>query len=127
MNTFIIGLGSNIDPEKNIAAALKELAGHFKICGQTPVKRTKPVGPQEQPDFFNGAVLAQTDKDRAGIKAVLRGIENQLHRDRTGPACGPRTIDLDILVWNDTVVDQDFYTRDFLREEVLRLKPDLKY
>ena len=127
MHTVIIGLGSNIDPEKNVQAALDELQKHFKIIRKTPLKRTKPVGPINQPDFLNGAVLAETDKTCTEIKPILRTIEDILKRDRSGDRYGPRTIDLDILVWNDKIIDPDFYDRDFLREEVIRLKPDLKY
>lgn len=127
MHTVIIGLGSNVDPEKNIQAALGELEKRFKILEKTPVKWTKPVGPISQPDFLNNAVLAETDKDCIEIKSVLRTIERLLKRDRSGHPYGPRTIDLDILVWNDKIIDQDFYNRDFIREDVIRLKPDLKY
>ena len=127
MHTVIIGLGSNIEAQKNIQTALAELGKHFKILEKTPVKRTQPVGPTNQPDFLNSAVLAETDKDCTEIKSVLRTIEDLLKRDRSGHPYGPRTIDLDILVWNDRIVDQDFYNRDFIREDVMRLKPDLKY
>lgn len=127
MNTVIIGLGSNIDPQKNIQTALSELGKHFRILEKTPFKRTKPVGSISQPDFLNGAVLAETDKDCTAIKAILRSIEALLKRDRSKHPYGPRTIDLDILIWNDEIIDQDFYSRDFIREDVLRLKPDLKY
>ena len=127
MHTVIIGLGSNIEPQKNIQAALVELGKHFKILEKTPAKQTKPVGPINQPDFLNCAVLAEIDKDCTEIKTILRTIESLLKRDRSGNPYGPRTIDLDILVWNEKIVDQDFYNRNFIREDVLRLKPDLKY
>jgi 7,8-dihydro-6-hydroxymethylpterin-pyrophosphokinase len=42
-------------------------------------------------------------------------------RDRTGPKFGPRCIDLDIVVWNGEIVDEDYYTRDFLQKSVAEL------
>jgi len=47
-------------------------------------------------------------------------------RDRSLPKFGPRTIDLDILIWNKKVVDEDYYKRDFLRKGVEEIIPDLK-
>jgi 2-amino-4-hydroxy-6-hydroxymethyldihydropteridine diphosphokinase len=52
------------------------------------------------------------------LKFLLRQIENQLGRDRSKPKFSSRTIDLDIVVWNGNITDEDYYTRDFLRNSV---------
>jgi 2-amino-4-hydroxy-6-hydroxymethyldihydropteridine diphosphokinase len=114
MNTVIIGLGSNILPEENIGKAIGELAKSMRLIRQANLIRTKPVGITEQPDFFNGAVLVETGLDLIELKTLLKNLEDALGRDRTKPKYGPRTIDLDIVVWNGKIIDNDYYTRDYL-------------
>lgn len=126
MNTAVISLGSNIHPEKNIRQAMDSLGQQFPIIRESRFVRTRPIGMAEQPDFINGAVLVETSLTRDLFKKSLQAIETQLGRRHGGPKFGPRTIDLDILVWNDHVVDQDFYSRDFLKNAVLEVLPDLR-
>jgi 2-amino-4-hydroxy-6-hydroxymethyldihydropteridine diphosphokinase len=116
MNRVIIGLGSNILPEENIGKALEELGNIISIIKTTALLRTKPVGIIDQPDFLNGALLAETNLDKESLKVYLKSLEDRLGRDRTLPKSGPRTIDLDIVVWNGEILDEDYYTRDYLRE-----------
>jgi 2-amino-4-hydroxy-6-hydroxymethyldihydropteridine diphosphokinase len=116
MNRVIIGLGSNILPEENIGKALEELGNIISIIKTTTLLRTKPVGIIDQPDFLNGALLAETNLDKESLKVYLKSLEDRLGRDRTLPKSGPRTIDLDIVVWNGEILDEDYYTRDYLRE-----------
>jgi len=80
--------------------------------------RTKPIGNEHQPDFTNGAVKIRTDLDRDALNLLLKRIEDEMGRDRSVPKFGPRTIDLDIVVWNGEIVDEDYYTRDFLQKSV---------
>jgi 2-amino-4-hydroxy-6-hydroxymethyldihydropteridine diphosphokinase len=116
MNRVIIGLGSNILPEENIGKALEELGNIITIVKTTVLLRTKPVGIIDQPDFLNGALLAETNLDKESLEVFLKSMEDRLGRDRTLPKFGPRTIDLDIIVWNGEILDKDYYTRDYLRE-----------
>jgi 2-amino-4-hydroxy-6-hydroxymethyldihydropteridine diphosphokinase len=116
MNRVIIGLGSNILPEENIGKALEELGKIISIIKTTALLRTKPVGIIDQPDFLNGALLAKTNLDIESLKIYLKSLEDRLGRDRTLPKSGPRTIDLDVVVWNGQILDKDYYTRGYLRE-----------
>jgi 2-amino-4-hydroxy-6-hydroxymethyldihydropteridine diphosphokinase len=128
INTVIIGLGSNIDPVFHIAEAKKYLARHCSLIKESRFVKTKPVGRCDQADFLNGAVMIQTDDVLPVFKAALKQLERQLGRTRKAANLyGPRTIDLDIIVWNRTIIDQDFYHRDFVRQSVLELLPDLRY
>ncbi len=122
----VIGLGSNIDPEANLEQAVLELKSRFKVSKQSKWIRTKPIGIQDQPDFYNGALLLETELEQQSLKKELKRIEDILGRDRSLPKFGPRTIDLDILIWNKKVVDEDYYERDFLRKGVEEIIPDLK-
>ena len=122
----VIGLGSNIDPEANLEQAVQELESRFKVSKRSRWTRTKPIGIQDQPDFYNGALLMETELEQQSLKKELKRIEDILGRDRSLPKFGPRTIDLDILIWNKKVVDEDYYERDFLRKGVEEIIPDLK-
>ena len=122
----VIGLGSNIDPEANLEQAVLELKSRFKVSKRSQWTRTKPIGIQDQPDFYNGALLMETELEQQSLKKELKQIEDILGRDRSLPKFGPRTIDLDILIWNKKVVDEDYYERDFLRKGVEEIIPDLQ-
>jgi len=127
MNHIIIGLGSNINPDQNIQQAREALAEKYHVLAESCFKLTKSVGKIEQADFINGSVLIKTDLTIEQLKKELDAIEKTMGRDRSHDRQGPRTIDLDIVVWNDNIIDQDFYNRNYLKESVLELVPDLKY
>ena len=122
----VIGLGSNIDPKANLEQAVLELKSRFKVSKRSQWTRTKPIGIQDQPYFYNGALLMETELEQQSLKKELKRIEDILGRDRSLPKFGPRTIDLDILIWNKKVIDEDYYERDFLRKGVEEIIPDLE-
>jgi 2-amino-4-hydroxy-6-hydroxymethyldihydropteridine diphosphokinase len=121
MNAVIIGIGSNIDAELNISKMLEILREHVEIVKVSEMIKTKPIGIENQPDYTNGAVKISTELNKEDLTVLLKAIENELGRDRTVPKFGPRTIDLDIVVWNGEIVDDDYYTRDFLQNSVREL------
>lgn len=123
MNRAVIGVGSNIEPDTNIARAKMELVKQFRVLAESPVVETVPVGFAQQANFKNGTVLLETPLSRDGVTNILKEIELNLGREPGGERYGPRTIDLDVVVWNDRLVDLDFYTRDFLRDAVLAVLP----
>lgn len=118
MNIAIIGIGSNINAEENVSRMLEILKSHVDIVKVSALIKTKPVGIKNQPDFTNGAVKIKTSIDQPELNHLLKNIEDQMGRDRTAPKFGPRNIDLDIIVWNNKIVDKDYYTRDFIRKSV---------
>ena len=126
MNTAVIGLGSNIDPDQNIPKAREALSKHFKIMGESRFIKTKPIGCIGE-DFINGAVLIYTDATCVQLRSTLKDIEVSLGRTKEMSGYHARVIDLDMVIWNNAVVDDDFYKRDFVRQSVLELLPDLKY
>ncbi len=117
-SSAVISLGSNINARRNFESALQLLAGYFKVGAVSSFVTTRPIGITDQPDFLNGAVLIRTEKSRDEVRVILKQIEDQLGRDRSEAKFGPRTIDLDIVVWNNEVVDNDYYDRDFLKKSV---------
>ncbi len=125
MNTAIISVGSNMDPELHIRLAEEIITREQTFQKKSRFVRTKPLGAVKQPDYRNGAFLVSTDLDLTAFEIYLKDVEARLGRPRNGDSWGPRTIDLDVVVWNDRVIDSDFYTREFVRNAALELVPDL--
>jgi 2-amino-4-hydroxy-6-hydroxymethyldihydropteridine diphosphokinase len=121
MNTVIIGIGSNIKAKTNIPQMLEILKAKVTVLKVSEFIITKPIGILDQPDYTNGAVKIESDLNLEKLNVLLKGIEDQMGRDRTNPKFGPRCIDLDIVVWNNKIVDEDYYTRDFLKKSVNEL------
>lgn len=121
MNECIIGIGSNMNAEENIRKALDKIATDFQILDISEMVTTKAIGIEDQPDFMNGAVKICTRMEQKELCQYLKMLEDQLGRDRSLPKFGPRNIDLDIVIWNSRVVDEDYYTRDFLKTACTQL------
>jgi 2-amino-4-hydroxy-6-hydroxymethyldihydropteridine diphosphokinase len=114
----IIGIGSNIEPEQNIAAALFYLRQEHEMISVSELVRTSPIGIPDQPDFLNGAAKIFTTLGITEFQRYLKEVEDRLSRDRTAPKFGPRTIDLDIVKWDGEIINPDYYSRDFLKSVV---------
>ena len=124
-HTVVIGVGSNIDPEKHIDLAKERIAKDHSLLKESTRLQTEPVGYTDQADFINCCFLVQTESSQEDFNSYLHAVEDELGRVRTGPRFGPRTIDLDIAVWNGSVVDTDIYERSFLKNGVLEVLPEL--
>lgn len=118
MNIVIIGIGSNLKADFNIPKMLDILKSNVDVLKVSTMLITKPIGIVDQPDYTNGAVKIATDLNMEELTKLLKSIEDQMGRDRSTPKFGPRNIDLDIAVWNGEIVDEDYYTRDFLQKSV---------
>lgn len=106
MNRVFVLLGSNIEKEKNMPTAVSLLRQSCQVVAMSAVYESKPVGLQEQPNFWNTAVLLQTPLSPHELREqVLHPIEQQLQRQRTADKNAPRTIDLDIVLFNDQIID----------------------
>lgn len=118
MNIAIIGAGSNISLAFHIREAIRLIGGAATVTGISSFRKTAPIGITDQPDFINGAIRISTPMARQELEELLKQTEDRLGRDRSLPKFGPRTIDLDLVVWNGEIVDQDYHTRPFLRKSV---------
>jgi len=125
MNTTVIGVGSNINPSQNIQLARQRINVHHKILKESQFIQTKPVGFSDQPDFTNGVILIVTHMELNDLKDWLKSIEKELGRKRSPNKFGPRTIDLDVLIWNDKIIDEDVYLRDFLKDAIRQICPNI--
>lgn len=101
-----IGLGSNLgDREGTLLRAMEELARLGAIVARSSLYETSPVDFHEQPLFLNGVMALDTEMEPRALLRELLAIERRLGRDRgVGPAKGPRTLDLDLLIVDDCVM-----------------------
>ncbi|MBL8160698.1 MAG: 2-amino-4-hydroxy-6-hydroxymethyldihydropteridine diphosphokinase [Anaerolineae bacterium] len=102
-----LSLGSNIDPQNNLLQAVELLRTKVTVAAISPVFRTTPQGYADQADFLNMAVLIQTDLSPITLKHdVLDWVEHKLKRQRDpNNKNAPRTIDLDISLWDNAVFE----------------------
>lgn len=108
MNQVVIALGSNIEKERNLPLAIELLRELCVVTAVSSIYETEPVGLRNQPNFWNAAVLIQTDLSASEIKQqVINAIEARLGRVRQPDKNAPRTIDADIVLFNDDVFEYD--------------------
>lgn len=129
-----IGIGSNIEPEKNVRAAIRSLAQQARLVGISTVYRTDALGRPEQHPYYNCVVEIETEAPPSEVKhGMLRPIEHSLGRQRSEDKYAPRTIDLDLIVYDDLAMDAegiklpdpDILLRPFLAIPLFELAPDL--
>jgi len=134
MPRAFIALGSNINPAENMRAAIRLLGRRLRILRVSTCYETAPEGRPDQPPFYNAVVEVETDVPPAELKqTILRGIEDQLGRKRGADRYAPRTIDLDLLVYDDlrseagdlVLPDPLIVQRAFLAVPLAQLAPDM--
>lgn len=106
-NVVFLSLGSNISPEENLAAAIKLLRSHTSLLDISPAYRTAPQGDMNQAAFINMVVKIHTQRQPLAFKTqVIDSIESRLRRVRDPKnRNAPRTIDIDISLWNNAVFE----------------------
>ena len=136
MTVAYVGLGANLgDPRATIDQAVELLAAAegVELLAVSSLRETDPVGFEDQPRFLNGGAAVETSLTAGELLAVLLGIERRLGRTREGPRFGPRIIDLDLLVYGNSVLDEPGLTvphprlheRRFALEPLAELAPGL--
>lgn len=105
MSRAYLGIGSNTHRERNIASCLNELRRRFGELTVSPIYRSRAVG-FEGEDFYNLVVGLDTDMDPVALNETLHAIEDAHGRDRTGPRFSDRTLDIDLLLHDDRVLEQ---------------------
>jgi 2-amino-4-hydroxy-6-hydroxymethyldihydropteridine diphosphokinase len=102
-----VGIGSNLDdPVAQATVAFDALARipHTRLVARSPLYRSNPMGPRDQPDYVNGAAALSTRLSPTALLDALRAIEDARGRRRNGRRWGPRTLDLDLLLHGDSVL-----------------------
>ena len=133
-----VGLGSNLgEREVTLRAAIGRLRGlpDVEVIQVSSFRDTEPVGPIDQPRFLNGAVELETGLTPRALLGALLELERAFGRDRSaGPLHGPRTLDLDLLLYGAETIDEPLLNvphprlqeRRFVLEPLAELDPDLE-
>jgi 2-amino-4-hydroxy-6-hydroxymethyldihydropteridine diphosphokinase len=98
-----IGLGSNLGNRETLLRRAAEAIGAVRL---SPVIETEPWGYADQPRFLNAVAELETELRPRELLELLLDVERRLGRTRHGPRYGPRTIDLDLLLYGDEVIDE---------------------
>jgi len=109
MTAFLIGMGSNIEPERHLCVAAQTIRERFPDAVFSRVYRSAAIGMDKAADFLNACCLMNTAMESARLNAWLKQIEDIHGRDRSKGSWKPRTLDLDVLMIGDEVVDKDLY------------------
>lgn len=136
MNIAYIGLGSNLEqPQQQVITALTELdqLPNTRLVKQSRLYASDPMGPPDQPDYINAVALLETSLSAMELLAHCQSIEAD-HLRRRLIRWGPRTLDLDILLYNQEVSDDPVLTlphpgvheRNFVLLPLMDLNPELK-
>jgi 2-amino-4-hydroxy-6-hydroxymethyldihydropteridine diphosphokinase len=138
MTRAFVGLGSNLgERTETLKAAIGRLRGlsEVEVKGVSSFRDTDPVGQLDQPRFLNGAVELETEMSARALLGALLELERAFGRDRTtGSPHGPRTLDLDLLLYGDETIDEPLlkvphprlHERRFVLEPLGELDPDLE-
>jgi len=133
MSRVALSLGSNLDqPEVQLAQAVERLADIFSDIQTSVFYQTEPVGGPAQPDYINAAVIGETDQSPQDFIQSLQKIEETFGRKRNGDRNQPRTLDIDLIFYDDLILDSDnltiphprFRTRRFVLEPLVELIPN---
>ena len=136
MTRAFVGLGANLgDRRRTLHAALDALADEagIEVVAVSTLRATEPVGVGEQPRFLNGAAELETTLTAHELLGRLLAVEQRFGRVRTPGEHGPRTLDLDLLLYGDEVIDEPGLTvphprlheRRFVLEPLAELAPGL--
>lgn len=134
--TVYIGLGSNLkDPSSQIQSALSALDSHqhIRLVACAHLYSSAPMGPKNQPDYTNSVCKVVTDLAPTDLLDVTQAIELEHGRERKAERWGPRTLDLDILLYGEQRIDTErlviphygMATREFVLVPLFEIEPDL--
>ena len=138
MTLAYIAIGSNLaSPLEQVNAAITALGDipHSRIIAVSSFYRTPPLGPQDQPDYLNAAVALETDLEPEALLDHTQRIELQQGRVRKAERWGPRTLDLDIMLFGDRIINSerltvphyDMHNRGFMLWPLFEIAPDLRF
>ncbi|WP_312155743.1 2-amino-4-hydroxy-6-hydroxymethyldihydropteridine diphosphokinase [Lelliottia nimipressuralis] len=138
MTLAYIAIGSNqASPLEQVNAAVQALGEipQSRLVKVSAFYRTPPLGPQDQPDYLNAAVVLETSLDAETLLDNTQRIELQQGRQRKAERWGPRTLDLDIMLFGDEVINTDRLTvphydmknRGFMLWPLWEVAPELTF
>jgi 2-amino-4-hydroxy-6-hydroxymethyldihydropteridine diphosphokinase len=108
LTQVLIGMGSNIEPERYLTEAAREIRAAHPSARFSTVYRSPAVG-MDGDDFLNACCLFDTSQTLAELEGWLKQLEDRHGRDRTAGSWRPRTLDLDMIFFGDACLDPDLY------------------
>lgn len=137
MERVYIGLGSNLDkPRQQLHSALEALASlpHSRLVGHSSLYASDPLGPADQPRYVNAVAALDTELQPWSLLDALQRIEQEQGRVRKAERWGPRTLDLDILLFGERQIDDarltvphyHMHARPFVLYPLAELAPELQ-
>ncbi len=138
MTLAYIAIGSNLaSPLEQVNAAITALGEipYSQIVARSAFYRTPPLGPQDQPDYLNAAVALETTLDAEALLDHTQRIELAQGRVRKAERWGPRTLDLDIMLFGDEVINTprltvphyDMHNRGFMLWPLFEIAPEVLF
>ncbi|EPS1774766.1 2-amino-4-hydroxy-6-hydroxymethyldihydropteridine diphosphokinase [Klebsiella aerogenes] len=138
MTLVYIAIGSNLaSPLEQVNAAIRALADipDSRVVSVSSLYRTPPLGPQDQPDYLNAAVALETSLAPEALLYHTQRIELQQGRVRKAERWGPRTLDLDIMLFGDAIINSerltvphyDMKNRGFMLWPLFEIAPQLHF
>lgn len=138
MTLAYIAIGSNLaSPLEQVNAAVQALSDipQSRLVAVSAFYRTPPLGPPDQPDYLNAAVVLETSLDAETLLDNTQRIELQQGRQRKAERWGPRTLDLDIMLFGDNVINTerltvphyDMKNRGFMLWPLFEVAPELTF
>jgi 2-amino-4-hydroxy-6-hydroxymethyldihydropteridine diphosphokinase len=136
MHTCYIGIGSNLEQpvaKAKLAIAALKLLPHSQFLLASSLYCSKPMGPSDQPDYINAVAAIKTSLAPLALLDELQKIEQQQGRTRKAERWGPRTLDLDLLLFGNEIIDTERLTvphygmkqREFVLYPLSDIAPDL--
>jgi 2-amino-4-hydroxy-6-hydroxymethyldihydropteridine diphosphokinase len=133
LHQALLSLGSNVEPEKNLPAAVRKLGRYGQVRRVSGVWQSPPLGNPDQPDYLNAALCLETSLSAGELKeTAIAGIEAELGRVRGADRNAPRTIDIDIMLFNHerlrigqrSIPDPEVLERPFVAIPLAEIAPD---
>ena len=122
-----LNIGSNIEPERHLQEAIRYLRQHGEVKAVSNAWQSHAFG-SDGPDFLNACILFLTPMTPRELKEqVIRPIEAKLGRVRGGDRFAPRTIDIDIILFDDEPFGWEFWSNAFVVVPLAELLPDFKH
>ena len=115
MNTAIIMLGSNTDPDTNMDLAVSKLVICFEIISKSLKVITEPFGIQLLYNFHNVAIKLNTSETQEDTIAIFKVIEIQMGRKSDSKLTGLIPIDIDMIFWNNKLVHEDYNRYEYVK------------
>jgi 2-amino-4-hydroxy-6-hydroxymethyldihydropteridine diphosphokinase len=134
VSTVYVALGANIgNRQANLRMALRAMTRMAHVQAVSALYESEPEGGAEQPAYYNAVCRIETGLEPLPLLRFLKGLEHEIGRRPTAEPAGPRPIDLDILLFDDSLVESDDLTvphprmagRAFVLQPLAELAPDV--